>query len=96
MILWSILASASLAIAGALLLYMVSPQQLLLSNGQWPARRRAWPGTLCVLLSLALLWPRMGSAEAIATWLTLLMLVWTLAPFMGAWRARARAKAGAA
>lgn len=51
---------------------------------------RAWPGVACALASLALLWPAMGAAAAVAMWLTVLMLVATLAPFLGAWRARRR------
>ncbi|GAA5069001.1 hypothetical protein [Lysobacter panacisoli] len=90
MIVWSLSASAALAILGAILLYIASPQQQLLRRGPWPTRAHGWPGTLCVLASLALLWPRMGSAAAVATWFTLLMLVWTLIPFAGAWCARRR------
>lgn len=89
---WPVLASAVLAVAGAILLYVASPQQQLLARGPWPSRQRAWPGASCVLASLVLLWPRMGAAAAVAAWLTVLMLVWTLAPFLGAWRARTRAK----
>lgn len=91
---WPVLASAVLAIAGAMLLYVASPQQQLLARVPWPPRHRVWPGASCLVWSLVLLWPRMGAAAAVAAWLTLLMLVWTLAPFLGAWRARSRVKGG--
>ena len=39
----------------------------------------------------AALWPLLAPLEAIASWSVLLMLVWSLAPFLGAWRARVRA-----
>ncbi|MGO1003478.1 hypothetical protein [Lysobacter sp. CA196] len=77
-----------LGIVGGWLLYLASPQQQWRAQGPWPSRRRAWPGLVCALLSLALLWPTMGAAAAVALWLTVLILIATLAPFLGAWRAR--------
>lgn len=91
----ALVASAVLAIVGAMLMYLVSPQQQWRVRGPWPERGGVWPGSLCTLLSLALLWPHLGAAAAVSTWLTLLMLVWTVAPFLGAWRARARTRRAA-
>lgn len=82
---WWVAPAMAFGVVGAWLLYLASPQQL------WrPAPLRAWPGAACAALSLALLWPAMGAAAAVAMWLTVLMLVATLAPFLGAWRARRR------
>ncbi len=89
--LWLGLAGTLAGIIGGLLLYVASPQQQLRAAGPWPTRHAWWPGTLLVLLSLVALWPLLASLEAITTWLMLLMLVWSLAPFLGAWRARVRA-----
>lgn len=75
---------------GAWLLYLASPQQQWRADGPWPAKGRVWPGTSCLLLSLAVLMRNMGSGAAFFAWLTLVMLVWSLAPFLGAWRAQAR------
>ena len=80
---WWVVPAMAFGVLGAWGLYLASPQQ------QWRATPvRAWLGAGCALLSLALLWPAMGAAAAVAMWLTVLMLVATLAPFLGAWRAR--------
>lgn len=86
---------ASLAVAsgvtGALLVYLASPQQLLRVAGPWPTRRRWWPGTACTLVSLAATTRVLAPMEAVFAWSVLLMFVGSIAPFLGAWRARARA-----
>ncbi len=84
------LVSALLGALGTMLLYVASPQQRWRAAGPWPARRRWLPGGACLVLSLALLLPLMGSGAAVFAWLTLAMLVGTAAPFLGAWRARRR------
>ncbi len=75
----------------ALLLYLASPQQQLRAAGPWPARHRGWPGTLLSLAALCAMWRLLAPLEAVTAWLVLLMFVWSLAPFLGAWRARVRA-----
>lgn len=87
---WLLIPALLLAVASGLLFYLASPQQQWRAAGAWPSRRGAWPGLMCALASLALMWPAMGPTEAIAVWLTVLMLITTLAPFVGAWRARRR------
>jgi hypothetical protein len=87
---WLVVAAALAGVTGTCLLYLASPQQQWRALGPWPRWHRAWPGTLCLLLSLLLLWPTMGPLEAVSAWLALLMLVGSLAPFLGAWRARLR------
>lgn len=83
-------AAALSGVIGALLLYLASPQQQLLPGQPWP-RRRPWvPGAVCVALSLLLMLQVLGHGAAVFAWLTLLMLVWSLAPFVGAWVARRR------
>ena len=95
MSLWLGIAGTLAGIVGGLLLYVASPQQQLRAAGPWPKRHAWWPGTLLVVLSLLALWPLLAPLEAIASWLVLLMLVWSLAPFLGAWRARVRARRSA-
>ncbi|QQP97133.1 hypothetical protein [Lysobacter enzymogenes] len=73
--------------------YLASPQQQWRAAGPWPGRGGAWPALACAAISLALLCADLGTAAAIAMWLTLLMLSATLAPFLGAWRARRRERA---
>lgn len=86
---WLLLA-ALLCVAGALLLYVASPQQQLRASGPWPARRGWWPGSACSLASLWLTLRLLPPVEAVSAWVVLLTLVLSLAPFMGAWRARTR------
>lgn len=70
---------------GALLLYLASPNQLAFVGG---AQRKwlAWPGTAFALLGTGLLLRWGGTAAAIFTAVTLIMLVWTLIPLAVAWR----------
>lgn len=87
---WIALLAALAGTLGTMLLYVASPQQQWRAAGPWPSRRRWLPGSACLALSLALLLPVMGSGAAVFAWLTLLMLVGSAAPFLGAWRARRR------
>lgn len=89
-VLLSVLAFSSGCIA-ALLLYLASPQQQLRAAGPWPLRHGWLPGSVLALVSLAATWPLLAPVEAVSTWLVLLMLVWSVAPLLGAWRARVRA-----
>lgn len=82
-------------IAAAMLLYVASPQQQLRAGGPWPTRHGWWPGTLLALLSLAAMIRLLAPVEAVSAWLVLLMLVGSLAPFLGAWRARVRLRRSA-
>lgn len=82
-------------IASAMLFYLASPQQLLRAAGPWPARHRWWPGTLCAAASLLAISRLLAPMEAVFAWSVLLMLAWSVAPFLGLWRARARAGRGA-
>ncbi|MCA0175536.1 MAG: hypothetical protein LCH73_04485 [Proteobacteria bacterium] len=80
--------AALLGGAGAWGLYLASPQQQWRAQGHWPRAR--WPAVVALAASLALLLSLMGPAAACFTWLTLVMLVGSAAPFAGAWRARSR------
>ena len=93
-----LLATAAVAscLLGALLLYLASPQQQLRGAGPWPAGRSWWPGLACLLLSLPLFLRVLAPVEAVAAWSVLAMLAWSLWPFIGAWRARVRARRKAA
>ncbi|MFT3763792.1 MAG: hypothetical protein QM761_14520 [Pseudoxanthomonas sp.] len=77
--------------ASALLFYLASPQQQWRAAGPWPARHGWWPGTVCALVSLLATMRVIAPMEAVFAWSVLLMLVWSVAPFVGAWRARSRA-----
>ena len=92
---WAALA-ALLCLLGTLLLYLASPQQQLRAAGPWPTGRSWWPGSACLLLSLPLFLCLLGRLEAVAAWCVLAMLAWSLWPFIGAWRARVRARRKAA
>ncbi|MGR4896671.1 hypothetical protein ACIPR8_15515 [Stenotrophomonas sp. LARHCG68] len=81
--------------AAAMLLYVASPQQQLRAAGPWPTRHAWWPGSVLALVSLLAMWQLMAPLEAISAWLVLLTLVWSTAPFLGAWRARVRARRSA-
>lgn len=86
------LIAAALCLLGALLLYLASPQQLLRAAGPWPAGRSWWPGIACLLASLLLFLRVLAPVEAVAGWSVMAMLVWSILPFLGAWRARRRAR----
>jgi len=86
---WMVLLSAVSGAAGAWLLYLASPQQQWLVSRPSP-RALALPAGVSLLLSLALMLSMMGAMAAVASWMVLVMLVWTAAPFIGAWRARQR------
>ncbi|KRG62432.1 hypothetical protein ABB26_16510 [Stenotrophomonas humi] len=78
--------------AAAMLLYVASPQQQLRAAGPWPTRHAWWPGSVLAVVSLLTMWQLLAPLEAISAWLVLLTLVWSIAPFLGAWRARVRAR----
>lgn len=81
--------------ASALLFYLASPQQQWRAAGPWPARLRGWPGIACALVSLLAMLRLIAPMEAVFAWSVLLMFVWSVAPFLGAWRARVRARRSA-
>lgn len=87
-----VIPAAALCLLGTLLLYLTSPQQLLLAAGPWPSHRSWWPSITCLLASLLLLLRVLAPVEAVAGWSVLAMLLWTALPFFGAWHARRRAK----
>ena len=85
------LAALVLGTAGAILLYLASPQQQWRVAGPWPGRRRWWPGTALALASLLATMQVVAPMEAVFACSVLLMLVLSVAPFLGAWQARTRA-----
>ena len=92
---WLAALAVLLCLFGTLLLYLASPQQQLRAAGPWPAGRSWWPGLACLLLSLPLFLRVLAPVEAVAAWSVLAMLAWSLLPFIGAWRARVRARRAA-
>ncbi|MNN21488.1 hypothetical protein D3C81_1348090 [compost metagenome] len=89
------LVATTACIVAALLFYLASPQQQLRAAGRWPTRHAWWPGTLLSLLALRLMWPLLAPLEAVTAWLVLITLVGSVMPFLGAWRARVRARSAA-
>ena len=89
---WLLVLATLTGTAAALLFYLASPQQQWRAAGPWPARRRWWPGSLCALLSLLLTTQLMAPMESLFAWSVLLMFVWSIAPFLGAWHRRSRAE----
>ncbi len=75
--------------AAALLFYLASPQQQWRAIG--PLRGGAWLAALFALASLCAAMRVLAPMEAVFAWSVLLMFVWSVAPFLGAWRARVRA-----
>lgn len=82
--------AAFFTVMGAVLIYLAYPHQQWLVNGPWPKRARWWPGSLCLCIALVMLWQIMGSGAAVFTWLVVMMLVWSIMPFLGAWRSKLR------
>ena len=88
-VLFAVLAVVS-GSASAWLCYLASPQQ------QWRATGRlrfgVWLGAVLALLSLLMTMQTVAPMEAVFAWSVLWMFVASLAPFLGAWRARVRAR----
>ena len=82
--------------ASAWLFYLSSPQQQWRAEGAWPKRQPWWPGIVFALVSLVAMTQVMAPMEAVFAWSVLLMFVTSIAPFLGAWRARTRARKSAA
>lgn len=77
--------------AAAWLAYLASPQQQWRSAGPLPTLLALGIAALCALASLLAAMRLMAMMEAVFAWTVLLMLVWSIAPFIGLWRARRRA-----
>ncbi|MFT4196320.1 MAG: hypothetical protein QM601_00145 [Pseudoxanthomonas sp.] len=75
--------------ASALLFYLASPQQQWRAAG--PLHMRWWPGSLLALMSLLAMLQVVAPMEAVFACCVLWMLAASVAPFLGAWRARRRA-----
>lgn len=73
-----------LSLAGALALYLAAPHQSLLARA-WPARLR-WAGVGLLLISLAMWLEAWRPLAAVFTFCTLLMLLFTVLPCLGALR----------
>lgn len=89
-----ILALGVLAIAAgfaaAMLPYLASPRQQWRAGGPLPTSLGLGLGAACALVSLLAALQLMAPMEAVFAWGVLLMLVWSIAPFLGLWRARRR------
>ena len=89
--LW-VIAALLLGAIGAFLLYAgARNQRLTIAGGRHPALLKA--GALLLVLSLALLWQWFGPATAVFTWMTVAMLVWSVAPLTIVWWRRPRGNA---
>jgi len=76
--------SAFLLLIGAGALYLASPNQILLAS-PLAGRGIKLLGIGGLIASLALLLTVMGSATAVFTWTTGLMLLWSVAPVVIRW-----------
>lgn len=81
-----------LAVAGASLLYLASPNQRAIARAL-PGKSLAAGGGVLLVGGLALLLQWAGPATAVFIWLTLAMLVWSVAPPLAAWLRRAGGEA---
>ncbi len=82
---WLALAAVACGALGSGLLYLASPHQRGLPRA-WTTRWRHLPGGLLMLASLGLFFQIQGSGTAVFSWLTLLMLVLSVAPFVAVLR----------
>lgn len=76
--------AGALLVAGALCLYVATPNQRLLATRPAPRPARA-AGCACLVAALAILLALMGSATAVFTWAIGLMTAWTIPPVVIAW-----------
>ncbi|HET6433673.1 hypothetical protein [Dyella sp.] len=82
----SLLGATALVLAGAWLIYLGSPAQNWLRAPLARLPRRS--GALLLALSV-MLWCRiLGVGAGIAAFITLVMLAWVLAPYLGWWLGR--------
>lgn len=89
-------AASALAIAlgvfGATALYLGAPWQRLLRQ-RWPAVASLGLGCVGLATSLALFAAQLNVAVAIYSWLTLLMICFSVLPFLAAYLRRSETKA---
>ena len=76
--------AALLLTGGAAGLYLATPHQRLLAR-PFDAPGLRFGGALCAFGALVLLLMRMGPATAVFTWMTGLMLAWTIPPVVIGW-----------
>ncbi|SEN69005.1 hypothetical protein SAMN05192583_3320 [Sphingomonas gellani] len=77
--------AAGTTLAGAVAVYLAAPHQALTTGHV--THRRAWrrAGGAALTLALVLLLTVQGSATAVFTWMTGVMLVWTVVPVVARW-----------
>lgn len=74
----------TLLAGGAACLYVATPNQRLLARSPAPRFLRI-VGLVCLVCALAVLLGLMGPATAVFTWMTGLMLAWTIPPVVVGW-----------
>ncbi|TNE62608.1 MAG: hypothetical protein EP335_11495 [Alphaproteobacteria bacterium] len=77
--------------AGALALYLVSPNQRLL-RAPMPSRAGVGVGIVLLAFSLLLFRGAVAADTAVFMLLVVLTVAWSLLPFLGVWRMKAREK----
>ena len=77
------LLAAALLLGGAAALYLAVPNQALIADRA--GRPAIWVGLVALVGALVLLLSLMGPATAVFTWLTGLMLLWSLPPLAIGW-----------
>lgn len=84
-----VLLAVAALVAGATCLYLRSPNRAL-AKGLAPGPALTAVGAVALAVALALLLAVMGPAAAVFTWLTGLMLLWTVSPIVIRWLAYRR------
>lgn len=80
----SVMVAMLAALVGAFLVYAgARHQRIAPSRGKRPRLR--WIGWLLIAVALAVMLGWFGTAVAIYTWVTLMMLIWTIVPLGLAW-----------
>lgn len=77
------LAAAVCLVAGALAVYLSMPHQALVSSTA--PRSVRFAGAAALVIALGLLLVVMGSATAVFTWATALILLWSVPPVIIGW-----------
>lgn len=77
--------AATTTLAGAVAVYFSASNQALTTGHVMHRHAWRWAGGAALVLALVLLLTVQGSATAIFTWMTGVMLVWTVVPVVARW-----------
>lgn len=77
--------AASATLAGAVAVYLSAPNQALTTGLVTHRRAWRWAGGAALALAVVLLLTMQGCGTAVFTWITGMMLVWTVVPVVARW-----------